>query len=82
MDSSDEAGRPTPQHAGARSHGMDGRDDSEALAGLFAGGAMLERPVDMRGGDVSFPGRPAADIGVQPPDRVEAIARLSVSHID
>jgi hypothetical protein len=43
---------------------------------------MLERPVDMRGGDVSFPGRPAVGIGVQPPGRVGAIARLSVSHID
>jgi hypothetical protein len=38
--------------------------------------------IDMRGGDVGLPGRPAVDIGVQPPDRVEAIARLSVSHID
>jgi hypothetical protein len=39
-------------------------------------------PIDMGVGDVSLPGRPAVDVGVQPPDRVEAIARLSVSHID
>ena len=44
VDSSDEAGRPTPQHAGALSHRMDGRDDSEAVAGPFAGGTRLEHP--------------------------------------
>jgi hypothetical protein len=82
VDSSDEAGRPTPQHAGALSHRMDGRDDSEAVAGPFAGGTRLEHPIDMRVGDVSLPGRPAVDVGVQPPDCAEAIARLSVSHID
>jgi len=75
-----ECGRDPAKHA--LSLHIDGRDDSEAVAGPFAGGTRLVRPIDMRGGDVSFPGQPAVDIGVQPSDRVEAIARLSVSHID
>jgi len=71
VDSGDAAGRAAPQHPGALSYGVDGRDDGEAVTGPFEGGARLERSINLRRGDVGLPGRPRIDIGVQPPDRVQ-----------
>ena len=76
--SGDTAGRAAPQHTGAFSYGVDGRDDGEAVAGPFEGSAGLERSIDMRRADVGLPGRPGINIGVQLPD-LSSGALMSVS---
>src|SRR5580700_6410044 len=75
VDSGDTVGRAAPQHTGSLSYGVDGRDDGEAIAGPFEGGARLACSIDMRCGDVGLPGRPGIDIGVQLPGPCQPASR-------